>query len=103
MLNSGDERDVGRMQPIEPALELRLVLPGDEALDELAAILAGYRRVLELLVDEPFDQTRLAQERGDLDQRILDALADLGAFARLVFDGLGHRGRAVKWRGSAKC
>ena len=34
-----------------------------------------YRRVLELLVDEPFDEARLAQERGDLDQGILDALA----------------------------
>ena len=91
-----DVGDVRRMQAVEPSLELRLVLLGDEALDELAAVLAGYRRMLELVVDEAFDEARLAQERGDLDHRVLNALAGLGAFARLVFDGIGHEGSAGK-------
>ena len=85
-----DVGDVGRMQPVEPALELCLVLPGDEALDEPAAMLAGDRRVLELLVDKAFDQPRLAHERGDIDQRVLDALASLGAILCRLFDGFGH-------------
>ena len=97
-----DVRDVGRVQPVELALELRLVLLGDEALDELAAtVVVAYRCVLELLVDQPFDQPVLAQQRRDLGERVLDALARLGAFARLFFDGLGHdglRSRAMRRR-----
>ena len=86
-----DVGDVGRMQPVEPALELRLVLLGDEALDELAAIAAlAYRGVLELLVDEAFDQPVLAQERGDLGERVLHALGGFRALVRRLFDGLGH-------------
>ncbi len=89
------------MQPVELALELRLVLLGDEALDELAATyVVAYRCVFELLVDEPFHQPVLAQQRRDLDERVLDALARLGAFARLFFDGLGHDGSVGK--GNAK-
>ena len=92
-----DVRDVGRVQPVELALELRLVLLGDEALDELAATyVVAYRCVFELLVDEPFHQPVLAQQRRDLDERVLDALARLGAFARLFFDGLGHDGVGAK-------
>ena len=76
-----DVGDVGRMQPVELALQLRLVLPGDEALDELAAVRRPHRRVLELLVDEPFDEPVPAQQRRDLGERVLHALARLGAFA----------------------
>ena len=85
------------MQPVEPALELRLVLPRDEALDEPVAVAAlAYRRVLELLVDEPFDEPVAPQQRRDLGERVLDTLARFRAFARSFFEGLGHGGIGAK-------
>jgi hypothetical protein len=92
-----DVRNVGGVQPVELALELRLVLPGDEAFDDLAATLrVDYRRVLELLVDESFDQPVLAQQRGDLGERVLHAFPRFGALNRLFFDRLGHDGSVNK-------
>ena len=86
-----DVGDVGRMQPVELALELRLVLLGDETLDDLAATLVvAYRRVLQLLVDESFDQPVPAQQRGDFGERVLHAFARFGALVFLGFDGFGH-------------
>jgi hypothetical protein len=37
------------------------------------------RRVLELLVDQPFDEAVLSQQRRDLGERVLDVLARLGS------------------------
>ena len=39
------------------------------------------RRVLELLVDQPFDEPVLAQQRRDFGERVLHAFARLGALA----------------------
>ena len=99
-----DVRDVGRMQPVELARQLRAVLLGDEALDDLAAAgVVAYRRVLELLVHQALDQPMLAQQRRNLGERILHAFARLGALDFLGFDGLGHGlAAAGRWRaGSA--
>ena len=79
-----DVGDVGRMQRVELALQQRTVLPGDERLDQLGAV--RLRRMRRLLVDEPFYEPVLPQERGDFGERILDALGRLGPVGRLLVE-----------------
>ena len=76
------ERDVGRVQPRERPLERGLVLPCDGALLELVA--RRVRRVLELRVNQSFDEPVLAHQRRDLGQRVLDVLARLGSVGHLI-------------------
>ena len=83
-----DVRDVGRVQAVELARQLRAILLGDEALDDLAAAGAGAdRSVLELLVHQALDQPMLAQQRGNLGERVLHAFACFGALDFLRCDG----------------
>ena len=56
-----DVGDVGRVQPVELALQRRVALLVDGALGELGVGLG--RRLLQLLVHQPFDQPVLAQQR----------------------------------------
>ena len=88
-----DVGDVGGMQPVQLALEQHAVLPGDERLDEIRAM--RVRRMRGLLVDQPFYETVLAKERGDVGERILDAPGRLGPVGRLLVEVLRHgSGRA---------
>ena len=77
------------MQPVEPLLERGAVLPGDEAFDEAGAL--GVGRVRGLLVDQPFDEPVLADQRGDVGERVLDAHARDAAVGRGLVGDLGHR------------
>ncbi len=86
--------DVGRVQPCEHALERLPVLPRHGALREL--VVPGGRRVLELVVDQPFDEPVLAQQRRDFGERVLHVLPRLGAFGHRIVDAVGHGERCDK-------
>ena len=84
------------MQPRERALERGLVLPRDRALLELVARRVG--RVLELLVDQALDEPVLAQQRRDFGERVLHALARLGALGHRGVGAVGHGGNSRRQR-----
>ena len=93
-----DVGDVGRVQPVELALQRRLALLVDGALGELGV--RRRRRLLALLVDQPFDQPVLAQQRRDVGERVLHArAARRSARRRRVSTGSGMVRRAFKASG----
>ena len=70
-----------------------------ETLDDLAAAaVVACRRVLELLVNQALDQPVLAQQHGDLGERVPHALARFGPFIRRFGGNLGHGQAAFESR-----
>ena len=96
-----DVGDVGRVQAVELARELRLVLAGRRGFDESCA--AGAGTMLHLLVHQAFDQPVLAQQRRDFGERVLDAACASGRSSGLRgFADLGHGAVALKVGGGGR-
>ena len=83
-----DVGDVGRVQPVELALQRGGALLVDRAFGELGVGLG--RRLLALLADQPFDQPMLAQEVRHASERVLHAVRRVGSRRDGGLDGFGH-------------